>query len=342
MLMNDSLEQRVIENLDLILNALKIEYSETGSRFFFPCPIHASDNYNSMSLYKNSGRALCFTMNCTNDCHNIFDFVSKVLEKNPYDEKDGKKFCREVLSGIDHQVEQRKRVEKIDYRVKEIDRSLILPYVNPNVEFYLRRGYSREILEKYDIFICTKRGNFMYGRATIPIYNDDHTKAVGFLGRSLNPKCSTCNKYHKPTTNCPITPYEHIKSEKWLNSRGLARNKLLFNYWYAEEEIRKTKSVLLVESPGNTMKIVQAGYNNVLGIFGTALSKNQALKLDGLGVERVYLGLDRDPAGENALEKITQQLSKYETIPLIPPTNDYGDMSPSEIISFFDSQGLYL
>lgn len=333
---SDKLKEQTLENLDLILNALHIEYKENGSRFFFPCPIHGSDNYNSMTIYKNTGIAKCYTMNCTeyNGGSSIFSFVGAVLKS---DWREGKEFCRKVLSGISPEVASRTRPEKIDYRVKEIDRSLIIPYVDPNIEFYLRRGYTKEIIEQYDMFICKKKNNLMYGRITIPIYNDEHTHAVGFLGRSLNPQCTACRKFHRSNIHCPVTAYEHIKSEKWVNSRGLSRNKLLFNYWFAHKSVSLTKEVILVESPGNAIKITQAGVPNVMAMFGTALSKKQIEKLDELRPERVYLGLDPDKAGEAALLKIQEQLLSYQTIPLIPPEKDFGDMPCDEIRSFIRS-----
>jgi 5S rRNA maturation endonuclease (ribonuclease M5) len=338
------IETKTLANLGMILDALKIEYEENGQRFFFPCPLHPSDNYNSMSIYKDTGIATCFTRNCLldqGDGTGIFRFISAVLASdNQIDypstpsRRTAIEFCNRVFKGKSLNIYESTKIEKIDYRFKEIDRSLIIPYVDPNIEFYLRRGYSREILKKYDIFICKKRNNSMYGRITIPIYNDEHSKAVGFMGRSLNPRCESCKKYHPTNLSCPSNPYEHIRAEKWLNSKGLARNKLLFNYWYAKDEIDRMKSVILVESPGNTIKLVQAGFNNVLGIFGTALSKNQVLKLDERSIETVYLGLDADEAGQEATKKIREQLDKYNCVTITPPVNDYGDMQVVDIQKF--------
>lgn len=339
---NEIFSRVVLENFGLILDALKIKYNENGDRFYFPCPLHDSDNFDSMSVYKNTGIGICFVRHClafVGKGYGVLRVISALLDLPKYKGyPDAITFCKNVLEGIEYnpyEIEKKleRKTEEVIY--KGVSRSLIVPHVNPNIEFYLRRGYTKEIIEKYDIFICKKKSNLLYGRVTIPIYNDDHTEAVGFMGRSLNPQCSICKRYHTMSSGCPNTSYEKIKSQKWLNSKGMSRNKLLFNYWYAKEYIEESGDVILVESPGNVMKIVQAGFNNVVGMFGTILSKNQSKKLDELGVKRIFLGLDKDDAGLVAADNISNQLSKYECIPLIPPVNDYGDMVEDEIISFF-------
>jgi len=336
-------ELKVVNNIGLILDSFGIKYIENPNRFIFSCPIHGSNNYNSMVIYKRTGYSMCFTRDCLKqqgEGKGIFRFVSALLKTGL---AGAYEYCDKVLKGIpsDYTLEEFQTESEERYRPAAIDRSLIIPQVNPNIDFYLKRGYTREILQKYDMFICQKKNNLLCGRIVIPVYNDEYTQAVGFLGRTLYPKCPSCKKYHLKTRPCPTFSFDIIKSEKWLNSKGMSRNKLLFNYWFAKEEVEKRGEVLLVESPGNVIKLAQAGINNTVAIFGTILSYEQIKKLENLGVKRVYLGLDKDGAGEAAAEKIAKQLSAFECIPLIPPSNDYGEMSTNEIQEFLYSQHFY-
>lgn len=327
---------KYLNNIDLILDALKIRFDRTSGRYFFECPIHGSSKYNSLSIYENTGKWRCFTEHCE-QIHgdNFFNFVGAVLHSEPFDIKDGKQFCDNVLNGIPQDIVSKpKPPTKQKFKFKEIIREQILSYVNPNIPFYLRRGYSKETLTKYDLFICSNRVSPFYGRVVVPVYNDEHTSAIGLLGRSLHTKCEECEMYHAKNKPCPTTSYEKAKSSKWINSKGFARNSSLFNFWFAKDEINRTGKVILVESPGNVMKLAQAGIINAVGIFGTELSKKQIEKIKGTKAKQIYMGLDNDKGGLAAWNKISNQLREYECFPFIPYVNDFGGMSDNEIKLF--------
>ncbi len=141
-------------NIDLILSALRIDFNETSNRFFFSCPIHQSDNYSSLTIYK-SGEWRCFTKGChLNAERGIVGFVMSYLR---CDKEKALEFCLNACN-LKREIVHRKRIPQKEISV---DRSLILPYVDPNLEFYLRRGYSLDILDKYDIFLCKKRNHHL-------------------------------------------------------------------------------------------------------------------------------------------------------------------------------------
>lgn len=328
------LEDKVVGNIDLILSALSIEYTHAKGRFFFPCPIHGSDNYSSLSMYE-SGHWRCFTKNCHSQHEiGIFGFVAAVRNTS---KKEAIQFCSNVLGGIEVGTTVIKK-KNIDYRCKLVDRSLILPNVNSSIEFYLRRGYTREILQKYDIFLCKKRTSNLYGRVVFPIYDDDRKNAVGFVGRSLNPQCVVCNKYHSTSKPCPQLPYEKIAAEKWLNSKGFARNNTLFNLWFAKDFIRETGKAILVEGQGDVLKLEMADIRISLGIFGTILTKSQISLLAKSGAKEVYIATDNDEAGQIAATNIETQLANdFTTHRLITNTKDFGDMNVGEIMECIPS-----
>lgn len=326
---------KFLENLDIILAALKIDFNQSSGRYFFPCPCHSSDNYNSCSIYTNTGIWRCFTRHCEYEYRdNLFGFVSGVL-KCSYDE--AKKFCENVIDGLDVSVDNpRPKPKQIDFRFKEISREKLLPFVDADIPFYLRRGYSTEILKKYDLFICKKKRNLLYGRIVFPIYNNDRTSIIGFVGRTLQPQCEKCRKFHSPTKKCPESSFEKIICEKWVNSKGLARNKLLFNYWWSRDYIRESGKIILVESQGDVLKIEMADIHNSVGIFGTELSPKQAELIKQSGAKQVILCMNNDEAGRIAADKIEKILG-METIKLELPENDMGDMAIPDIRHFLST-----
>jgi hypothetical protein len=94
--------------------------------------------------------------------------VSKVLqEKNRFTQVVEKI----TKSGVDNDT----RIER-----RYVTSSLVIPS-----EYYISRGYSAEILSKYDIGLCNKDGKEMSDRVVAPIYSDDHRYVVGCTGRSI-------------------------------------------------------------------------------------------------------------------------------------------------------------
>ena len=47
-------------------------------------------------------------------------------------------------------------------------------------EYYTNRGYSKEVLDKYDVGLYNKRN-----RVVVPVYDDKYKHVAGFLGRSI-------------------------------------------------------------------------------------------------------------------------------------------------------------
>ncbi len=326
--MTHTIESRFNENIDLILESLGVDFQETNNRYFFACPIHLSDNYSSLTIYK-SGQWRCFTQGC----HTSYPkgIVGFVMGLRRCDRESAISICSSALNLPRTQPKRIYTPKRPIY----VDRSKILPLVNPQIEFYLRRGYSEDILKKYDVFICKKKYNLLYGRIVFPIYNEEANIAVGFVGRTMKGKCELCNKFHQRDCPCPIQPFEKMRAEKWLNSSGFSRNNHLFNYWFAKE-FSEEFGVILVEGQGDVLKLEMAGIHNSMGIFGTELTQSQINLLDKSGATRIYIATDDDRAGINANAKITKQLAgRFDLINMTPPEKDFGDMTVDEIKQFF-------
>jgi len=242
------------------------------------------------------------------------DFGSLETEKTGDLEK--MRFCG-IVNGLDNE----------DVRHLGISRQFYRDTVEMPSQYYLQRGYSIEVLDKYDVGTCKRRGKSLYQRAVVPIYDNEGQHIVGFTGRSIFDPCPSCKNYHAPKDKCGFFP-------KWKHTAGFKKENCLYNYWYAQDDILTTGVIVLVESPGNVWRLEEAGIHNSVGIFGTHLNQNQKKIIDESGALSIVCLLDNDEAGFKGAEKIKEMCGKmYRLYFPTLETNDVGDMHIDKVTS---------
>ena len=187
--------------------------------------------------------------------------------------------------------------------VEGIDDEYYRSSVDIPSQYYLQRDYSIEILDKYGVGTCKRKGKALYQRAVVPIYDDSGKAILGFSGRSIFNQCLKCKHYHDPNKKCGFFP-------KWKHTSGFKKENCLYNYWNAKDTILSTGVIVLVESPGNVWRLEEAGIHNSVAIFGAHLSQNQKKIIDSSGAFSIICLLDNDEAGEKGSKKIYEQCSK--------------------------------
>ncbi len=182
-------------------------------------------------------------------------------------------------------------------------------------------------MREFKVGNCFKRGE-MYMRAVVPVFDDRGIH--GLIGRSLNPKCQICGYHHYTKRNCPNNDVERSWGVKWKVQKGFRKENYLYNLSRAQHYIEQSRSIILVESPGNVWRCWENGIRNVVAIFGVSLTDNQQALLEKLFLKWVYICLDNDLAGRNGEEKIASQLSRLFLVkrPKIKygQFNDFGEM----------------
>ena len=325
-----ALSQLAIQYVDQIYEYLGIQRSYKNEILIKSvCPIHGGDNPTALNMYYNGDYKIhykCRTQQCEEVFGNSFiHFMRGALSRFKYNwEQEGDKeatFTEAVeflLNFLDQDFDSLKseniNIEKMKFgglinslSVKEargicVTRDRYLEKVQVPAKYYLERGFSKEVLEEYDVGYCDNPRKPMYRRAIVPIYDNDHQYIVGCTGRSIFEKCDDCNNYHPPTEKCRHFP-------KWLHSKGFQKEKWLYNYWKAKDYILESGVAILVESPGNVWRLSEAGIHNVVAIFGTAFNNDQKHLLDESGALSLVCLMDNDEAGKKAAEKIEQQCS---------------------------------
>ena len=192
-----------------------------------------------------------------------------------------------------------------------INRSHVRNSLQRPAQYYIERGYSKEVLDQFDVGVCTDNRKQMRGRVVAPVYDDDFEFMVGCVGR---------------------VTHENYNGRKWVNSRRFYAGAWLYGYWLSQEHIRKKRSVILVEGQGDVWRLGEAGIKNVVGMFGSSLTDTQIRILETSGAFTLILITDNDKAGEKAKISIKKKCERnFNIVEVDLSTKDVGEMSVEQI-----------
>lgn len=348
------------DHIDLVCESFGLDCKYTNKMLTMACPIHGGDNESALNLYhvgdSYRGNWVCRTHHCEKIFQpSILGFLRGILSVR-YNNwtKNGdqiysfdatidmalqilKKDIKDI--NISHSnTEKRSFIKNIQTIVPSVDkngkfpsRSVVRKSLEIPATYYIERGFSKNILDKYDVGLCSNNKKEMFNRVVVPIYDKDYTHMVGCSGRSIYNKCSQCSHYHNPTLECVSDQYSW-KYSKWKHNKDFKAKEHLYNLWFAKDYILKTGIAVIVESPGNVWRLEEAGIKNSIGIFGTSLSDRQKMLLDCSGAMSLLILLDNDDAGRLGSQQIYDKCYRTYNIKSINiPTNDVAEMSIDQI-----------
>lgn len=355
---------KLCDNIEDLLDHFNIEYKINNRFITMSCPIHGGDNLSALNLYHTGdyyrGNWKCRTHQCEDTFKgSIIGFVRGILSNKHHNwSKNGDSVCsfNEALEYCSNFIElsyddikiakdskdktsfiNQTRILNIcpSQNIKGINRSTVQNSLSIPSNYFISRGFSAAILEKYDIGECHNNTKEMYNRAVVPIYDVNHSKMIGCSGRSIFEKCTLCNCYHKHNDKCP-KDHDMWKYSKWRHSHGLKTQEHLYNYWYAKEYIAECHTVVLVESPGNVWKLEEHGIKYSVALFGTNLTDLQKTLLDSSGAMNIITIMDNDEAGHKATENIYNKCNRIyniKNLSLPDHVNDIAECSNEELNS---------
>ena len=335
------------DNIEELLFELGVEYNTSSKFVFGPCPVHGGDNPSAWNLYPNGdevrGHWKCRTHHCEQKWKKtLFGFVWGVLSRQsgqqiPWTEAVdwvvnflGYTSLINVPHPTDVEVERRKQTTLMhklrlapEPTKTEWDKAKVRQELDIPALYYVNRGYSKEILDKYDVGF-----HYKSKRIVVPIYDDLYTKIIGFTARTMFDQCPLCKLYHMKGDQCPSDIGGIINAGKWKNNDGFNRSNYLYNTWFARQHILQEGKLILVEGPGDVWKLEMAGIHYSLAVFGTELTEEQLIVLRHLGS---YLSIiilaDNDDAGHKAKKDWQEKLHRqYELFIPELPAKDTGAM----------------
>lgn len=305
------------------------EYSD---RYVGSCPIHCGDHATGFRLFKHGKVWRCYTHNCHEHFgKTLVGLIRGLLSRqihlwsNPLDQsvswKETYAYIKKQFNISDGpQTINLAKFNSTDNEFFEfkISRANVRRHLMYPCRYYIDRGISESILDKYDVGVCKNPKKKMFFRAVCPIYDENYQFSIGCLGRSLYPQCEKCKLYHSTRISCPNVSSYFIK---WRNSE-FDRKNTLYNLWFSKDFIKASKTIILCEGPADVWKLEQAGIKNSVAIFGTELTDQQILKINKLNVRKLVLCLDNDEPGVSAAKVIVAKCKRLFHIE-IPQVCEY-------------------
>ena len=318
------------------------------------CPFH-NDTNPSMSVHTGKGIAHCFSCGAGGNAISFIQKYESEINNNPISFKDAmqkaidiqglnitipssnyiplteeqKQFkrqtaiLRDVLNLNERNLklnnsESKKAFEYLKNRHISLDtiNSFHIGYA-PNNKTYiteiLNKKYETKDLIDLGISKIDEQGNILdvfNERITIPIF-DENGNPVGFGAR---------------TTNNAIKPkYLNTKANKLFN-----KSNLLFNFHQAKSYARNDE-IIIVEGYMDVISAKEMKMDNVVGIMGTALTKEHINMLKKLKCD-IILCLDNDEPGKEAMARVIPELQKANLkvdvidISKLGKYKDFGDL----------------
>lgn len=350
----------VCDNIESLLSTFDIDYKFNYKMITMCCPIHGGDNPSALNLYP-EGDSYRGNWKCrTHGCEQIFKgsvlgFIRGVISSQKYkwtqqgdntcSFKEAVEFATSFINKDLDSIkisrtdrEKKQFTSVVNYlnsepipQISKVTRNHIIETLNIPAQYYINRGYSNEILQKYDVGLCSNPKKEMYGRIVVPIYDNDYRYMVGCTSRSPYEKCTKCKGFHDPDNSCPNEEFVW-KYSKWKHNIDFKSQNHLYNFWFAKEHILKSGVAIIVESPGNVWRLAENGIHNSVAIFGSSLSDRQKIILDSSGAMSLVILTDNDDAGHKAAEQIRAKCKNTYRI-FIPPItkNDIAEMSSEDI-----------
>jgi 5S rRNA maturation endonuclease (ribonuclease M5) len=358
----DVLSQAVNQNISKIFAEFNVKLSKNSKFYTGCCPVHRGDNNSAFNYFHNEDKRYkgsswrCYTHKChdvfkksslglvrgllsslLNNWHGLGDKVISFRDTINWI----KKFLG-VTEGNEGTIEQTPWIPP-EFNIPEpkltLTKGQIRSILKHPPAYFLERGYSKRILDFYDVGLPTRPIPKYYFREFVPVYDNHNQYCIGAVARSIFEKCGECQAFHDPNFPCPEKEFRHFycKWKNWEFDRAYS----LYNLWHAADSIRRSGNIVLVEGQGNVWKMKEAGITNVVSSYGTELTWQQIELLRRSGANSLGLCMDNDKAGEIAFkvngQKLWQDFNLYKVS--VPQTyNDVGEMEIGNIAEIINPQ----
>lgn len=329
-----------------LLKHFNVDSTEYSNMYAGCCPIHDGDNISAFNIYKNTGRWYCRS----HGCHEVFrstliGLVRGLLsnQKHNWRHVSDKtvsfevtmRFIKKFLANRED-LQPVQRTKSVTYNIPpsvELDLSIgdFMSQVECPPQYYLKRGFSREVLEYFKVGLFKKYNHPAHNRILVPILSNNNKKVIGYTGRSIYDKCYVCGGYHEIGNKCADPKTNPWAFQKWKHNKGFRKTDYLYNFWNSQTFIEDFKEIIIVEGPSDVWKLQESQIYNSVGIFGSSLSYKQKELINSLDVPNIKVITDNDEAGHKCYKKIVEQLPSHSIVKLTPPRNDLGDMTKEEI-----------
>lgn len=326
-------------NAENVLKKLDIKYETFGENLYATCPVHeSSDNPRAFSYCSKRGIWKCWTRECQEIYKNdIFGLIRGVLSNRSGSEESFNSVIawieKEFSIGLKQEIYLDTETTGCD---KELDFESLVSYIKEDVvppamcscsidlkitppsKYFIGRGFESNTLKHFGVGDCEDKNSKLYERAVVPIHSDCGKYVIGYIGRSI----------------------KEYKIPKFLiYPKGFDKRFVFYNMHRALPAILQTNSVIIVEGQGEVWRLYESGVNNVLGMFGRTMTKEQQQKLQQLPITHIVILTDNDQAGRESKIQLQRQLGRFYRLSFPRLSQkDIGDMTTSQIKNTILSQ----
>lgn len=232
------------------------------------------------------------------------------------------------------QLEQviRKRSQLVKHRKMEND---MMCHLKPSV-YFKDRGFTDETIKE---FSCGgewhKVGTYGEHRVIVPVYDPVDGHLIAFTCRLLDD--SQIEAWRPKWCHALNFAEMRKKSADRTDEERFHASSVLYNLHRASSNMGESNTIIIVEGPGDVMRMWEAGLKNAVAVLGTGFSKHHRTLLHKVGCSRVICVLDGDTPGQKAsstMEKMCKGYFDFQNITL-PEGKDPGDYAPVELRLIF-------
>jgi len=290
-----------------ILEELGYKLVDRGRYWQSNAAFRNGDNGTALQIWKNSGVWRDFVSNSS-----PLPF-SKLLETHlgTNDKKVLGKYFSEDYRPAQHEPTQDDRLT-----MEKIYDESTLENLFPHYSFYKEKGIGKEVLKFLKGGLATK--GHMYQRFVFPIYNE-HGQIHGFSGRDMSQRSN-------------VPKWKHLgRKTKWVYPYYMEGRKS----FPTQVAIENERSVIIVESIGDLLNLLEHGFRNVLVCFGLDISPKLLCHLTSLDIDRITLAFNNDSdkssnrGARAAVKNYLKLLNHFDFDVLsicLPTKNDFGEM----------------
>lgn len=364
----NELSEMACDRFDDFLSWFNLNLKKNGKPYVGGCPIHGSHKNNSLNVYAGfaegtvRGNWSCHTNPHCEKTFNRFSLIGLTRGLLSHDafgwtqEGDRTVKTAEAVDELckclgvdlgDVRVDPKKELRRKVVRRAEI----LTPAGRPTNElctvdafrrchaipapYFLRRGFSPEVLEHFMVGENISASSPNRGRAIIPIF--DEGVIVGALSRSRHDECPRCEFNHPEGWPCLPKDCEEKRYLRWVvEPPGFNDKHYLYGLWHARKTVLQSKCVVLVEGAGDVWRSWEAGIRNAVGLMGCKLTTSQEILLEQCSPRHIIVMTDNDPPGEQAfgmVEKFARRLCKVHR--LRPEGKDLGEMTATAVETLY-------
>lgn len=292
--------------IEEVLSRLGFSLQSENASFWRATPVYReSNNRTSLRIRKSNGSFVDFSAGIKGS---IYELIRLTLGFSSV--KEAQKWADE--HEIDITIAEEKPKIKAKRKFKETESTGLLPHYS----FYTKepRNISENVLRELE---CGIQMSGKQNNRFVFVIRDEDGDIVGLSGRDL------LTRDHK---------WKHLGSKtQWTYPLS------------AVPFIEESRTVILVESIGDMLALRNAGFYNVLVIFGLDLSNKLNNFIASLNVQKIIICTNNDINkkenwGQLAAEKIREKLSKVieeDKVEIkVPEAGDLGEMTKEDIQNF--------